>query len=159
MQLNIKEDLFRVFGSLMQNNQANKLLKLIKDSFNDEETKEIFIYFLENISSYKLNLNYRFHENIIDYFFKDKNYPLIIPVILANQEIKKCQTIRDYILDKLNSKIISDNEFYSLYFNFNTRSRNIENSSKVIPINSFVVTNDCNGFIYGYTISICVICS
>ena len=128
LKLNIKEDLFSVFGNLINYNQANQLLKLIWNNINDKEATEIFIYFLENISLYKLYLNYNFHQKIIDYFFKDINYPITIPNVLANQEIKKCQKMKDYIFAELKNKIISLDEFY--YYNTTPNIELIEELKK-----------------------------
>ena len=113
LKLDIKNDLFKVFNYLMEYKQANKLLKLISNNINDEEVVEIYIYFLESIHLNKLDLVYNSYQNIIDSFYKHKNYPIIIPKILSNPQIKNNEKINDYLLNKLKNNIISLEEVYS----------------------------------------------
>ena len=113
LKIDIKHDLFKVFCYLMNYNQGNKLLKIIQTSINDQKVIDIYLYFLENIITHKLDSDNNNYQNIIEYFFENKNYPKIIPRLLSNSEIKQKEKMKDYIFNKLKNNIITFEEFYS----------------------------------------------
>ena len=132
LNIDIKQDLFEIFIYLTKYNQASKLLKLIKNSINDQEMIDIFIYFLENIHLNKKDFDLNHYKVIIDCLLQDKKYHVIIPKIFSNEEIAKTEKIISYIFNILKNNILTSDEFY-----LSEKTEKIRLLEELININFF----------------------